>query len=331
MNHFGRLFQVNIFGESHGECVGVLIDGVIPGIKLDESDFEKDLARRKSGALGTTPRIEEDKVFIESGVFNGYTTGAPILLKFLNNNTKSKDYSNLVNHPRPSHADYVANIKYDGFNDYRGGGAFSARLTLGIVSAGVIAKKIINQVKFETKIINLGGETNPNNFENVLTDVVKSGDSIGGIVNIKIDNVPKGLGEPYFDSIESILSHLLFSVGGVKGVEFGIGFDGVKFKGSQFNDLIIDNNGKTKTNNNGGINGGITNGNQIDIKVFVKPTPSISKEQETYNFKDGKIETLSIKGRHDAAIILRAQVVLEAMCAIGLADSYLVAKVFKKN
>jgi chorismate synthase len=330
MNHFGRLFQVNIFGESHGECVGVLIDGVIPGIKLDESDFNDDLARRKSGALGTTPRIEEDKVFIESGVFNGYTTGAPILLKFLNNNTKSKDYSNLVNHPRPSHADYVANIKYDGFNDYRGGGAFSARLTLGIVSAGVIAKKIIDQVKFDTKIINLGGETNPNNFENVLTDVVKSGDSIGGIVNIKIDNVPQGLGEPYFDSIESILSHLLFSVGGVKGVEFGVGFDGVTFKGSEFNDLIIDKNGKTKTNNNGGINGGITNGNQIDIKVFVKPTPSISKDQETYNFKDDKVETLSIKGRHDAAIILRAQVVLEAMCAIGLADSYLVAKAYKK-
>ena len=330
MNHFGRLFQVNIFGESHGECVGVLVDGVIPGIKLDESDFEKDLARRKSGALGTTPRIEEDKVFIESGVFNGYTTGAPILLKFLNNNTKSKDYSNLVNHPRPSHADYVANIKYDGFNDYRGGGVFSARLTLGIVSAGVIAKKIINQIKFDTKIINLGGETNPNNFENVLTDVVKSGDSIGGIVNIKIDNVPQGLGEPYFDSIESTLSHLLFSVGGVKGVEFGVGFDGVKFRGSQFNDLIIDKNGKTKTNNNGGINGGITNGNQIDIKVFVKPTPSISKDQDTYNFKDDKVETLSIKGRHDAAIILRAQVVLEAMCAIGLADSYLVAKAYKK-
>ena len=330
MNHFGRLFQVNIFGESHGECVGVLIDGVIPGIKLDESDFNDDLARRKSGALGTTPRIEEDKVFIESGVFNGYTTGAPILLKFLNNNTKSKDYSNLVNHPRPSHADYVANIKYDGFNDYRGGGAFSARLTLGIVSAGVIAKKIIDQVKFDTKIINLGGETNPNNFENILTDVVKSGDSIGGIVNIKIDNVPQGLGEPYFDSIESTLSHLLFSVGGVKGVEFGVGFDGVTFKGSEFNDLIIDKNGKTKTNNNGGINGGITNGNQIDIKVFVKPTPSISKDQETYNFKDDKVETLSIKGRHDAAIILRAQVVLEAMCAIGLADSYLVAKAYKK-
>ena len=330
MNHFGRLFQVNIFGESHGECVGVLVDGVIPGIKLDESDFEKDLARRKSGALGTTPRIEEDKVFIESGVFNGYTTGAPILLKFLNNNTKSKDYSNLVSHPRPSHADYVANIKYDGFNDYRGGGAFSARLTLGIVSAGVIAKKIINQIKFDTKIINLGGETNPNNFENVLTDVVKSGDSIGGIVNIKIDNVPQGLGEPYFDSIESTLSHLLFSIGGVKGVEFGAGFDGVKFRGSQFNDLIIDKNGKTKTNNNGGINGGITNGNQIDIKVFVKPTPSISKDQDTYNFKDNKVETLSIKGRHDAAIILRAQVVLEAMCAIGLADSYLVAKAYRK-
>ncbi len=330
MNQIGRLFRVNIYGESHGTSVGVLLDGVIPGIKLSEDDFNADLLRRKSGGLGTTPRIEEDKVIIESGVFNGYTTGAPILLRFLNNNTKSKDYSNLVNHPRPSHADYVANIKYDGFNDYRGGGAFSARLTLGIVSAGVIAKKIIDQVKFDTKIINLGGETNPNNFENVLTDVVKSGDSIGGIVNIKIDNVPQGLGEPYFDSIESILSHLLFSVGGVKGVEFGVGFDGVTFKGSEFNDLIIDKNGKTKTNNNGGINGGITNGNQIDIKVFVKPTPSISKDQETYNFKDDKVETLSIKGRHDAAIILRAQVVLEAMCAIGLADSYLVAKAYKK-
>ena len=331
MNHFGRLFQVNIFGESHGECVGVLVDGVIPGIKLDESDFEKDLARRKSGALGTTPRIEEDKVFIESGVFNGYTTGAPILLKFLNNNTKSKDYSNLVSHPRPSHADYVANIKYDGFNDYRGGGAFSARLTLGIVSAGVIAKKIINQIKFDTKIINLGGETDNKKFQEILKNTVMDKDSIGGIVNIKVNGVKIGLGEPYFDSVESILSHLLFSIGGVKGVEFGKGFEGASMRGSEFNDPIIDENGKTKTNNNGGINGGITNGNEIDIKVFVKPTPSIGKVQNTYSLINGAIEELEIEGRHDAAIILRAMVVLEACVAIGLADLKLISDAYKKN
>ncbi len=320
MNHFGKLFQVNIFGESHGSSVGVLIDGVKPGIKLAEDDFTSDLARRKSGGLGTTPRIEEDKPIIESGVFNGYTTGAPILIRFLNNNTKSKDYSNLVNQPRPGHADFTANKKYNGFNDYRGGGHFSGRLTLGIVAAGVVAKKMLEGVSFESKIVNLGGETNKDKFKEILEKTVEEKDSIGGIVNIKVNGVEVGLGEPYFDSVESVLSHLLFSIGGVKGVEFGKGFDGASLKGSQFNDLIVDEKGKTKTNNNGGINGGITNGNEIDLKVFVKPTPSIGIPQQTYNFKDKRIEDLIIEGRHDAAIILRAVVVLEACVAIGLCD-----------
>ncbi len=330
MNHIGRLFQINIYGESHGNSVGILLDGVKPGIPLTEEDFKADLLRRKSGGKATTPRIEADEVLIESGVFNGFTTGAPILLRFLNTNTKSKDYSNLVNHPRPSHADYTANLKFNGFNDYRGGGHFSGRLTLGIVAAGVVAKKMIEGISFETKLINLGGETDQTKFNDILDDVVEKHDSIGGIVSIKIKNVPQGLGEPYFDSLESTISHLLFSIGGVKGVEFGKGFDGASLRGSEYNDLIIDKNGKTKTNNNGGINGGISNGNDIEIRVAVKPTPSISISQETYNFKDEKVESLLIEGRHDAAIILRAMVVLENACAIALADAMLVKNAYSK-
>lgn len=330
MNHIGRLFQVNIFGESHGESVGVLIDGVIPGIHLVKEDFYPDLSRRKSGGLGTTPRIEDDEILIESGVFNEYTTGAPILLRFKNNNTKSKDYSNLVDQPRPSHADFTAKVKYDGYNDFRGGGHFSGRLTLGLVSAGVIAKKILKNTSFETRIINLNGKTDTTKFTDILKNAVDEHDSVGGIINIRVENVDVGLGEPYFDSLESTISHLLFSVGGVKGVEFGIGFNGVNLKGSEFNDVIIDNLGHTKTNNNGGINGGISNGNPIDIKIFVKPTPSIGLKQETFNFKENKIDDLKINGRHDSAIILRAMVVCEACVAIALCDSYLINKAYKK-
>ena len=331
MNHFGRLFNISIFGESHGGGVGIVVDGVKPGIKLSEEDFTSDLLRRKSGGLGTTPRIEDDKIIIDSGVFNGYTTGAPICLRFLNNNTKSKDYSKLRNHPRPSHADFTALCKYEGYNDYRGGGHFSGRLTLGIVAAGVIAKKMLDGVSFNTKITNLGGETDNKKFQEILKNTVMDKDSIGGIVKIKVNGVKIGLGEPYFDSVESILSHLLFSIGGVKGVEFGKGFEGASMRGSEFNDPIIDENGKTKTNNNGGINGGITNGNEIDIKVFVKPTPSIGKVQNTYSLIDGAVEELEIEGRHDAAIILRAMVVLEACVAIGLADLKLISDAYKKN
>ena len=226
MNHIGKLFQVNIFGESHGTSVGVLLDGVPAGIPLTVEDFLLDLTRRKAGGIGTTPRIEPDEILIQSGVFEGFTTGGAILLRFLNTNTKSKDYSKLVSHPRPSHADFVADKKYHGFQDYRGGGSFSGRLTLGIVAAGVVAKKILKNVSFHTEITNLGGATNKEEFKFLLEKIVEEKDSIGGIVSVTASNMPIGLGEPYFDSLESMISHLLFSIGGVKGFSFGIGFDG---------------------------------------------------------------------------------------------------------
>ena len=329
MNSFGRLFKVSIFGESHGNCVGVLIDGTPAGIKLSADDFSNDLSRRKSGKKGMTPRVEKDIPHILSGVFNGYTTGAPILIKFDNENVNDSDYSNLVDHPRPGHCDYTANIKYNGFNDYRGGGAFSGRLTLGIVAAGVVAKKIVNY-NFESDIISLHNNYNKEEFANEIDKALKNGDSIGGKIQIVVKNVDKGLGEPFFDSVESNISHILYSIGAVKGVSFGIGFDGEKLYGSEFNDLIIDQNGKTSTNNNGGINGGITNGNDLVINVFVKPTASISKAQETYNFKENRIKELVIKGRHDACIALRAPVVLENAVAIALADLFLIKKAYTK-
>ncbi len=329
MNHIGRLFQLNIFGESHGNSVGILLDGVPCGIALKEEDFTTDLKRRKAGLKGTTNRIEPDEIIIESGVFNGYTTGMPILIRFLNTNTISKDYSNLVSHPRPSHADFTAKVKYNDFQDYRGGGHFSGRLTLGLVSAGVVAKKILKTVQFETKLVNLGGCEDPNRFSDILDKVIEQNDSIGGIVSLKATGVDIGLGEPYFDSLESTISHLLFSVGGVKGVEFGLGFRGVDRMGSAFNDCIIDEFGKTKTNHSGGINGGISNGNAIEVRVFVKPTSSIGVCQETFNFETKKVESLKIEGRHDSAIILRAMVVLEACLAIALCDAKLIANAYK--
>ena len=329
MNTIGRLFQVNIFGESHGKSVGVLVSGVPSGIELNESDFLSDLARRKSGKLGTTPRIEADEVKIASGVFNGYTTGSPILLMFENTNTKSKDYSNLITHPRPSHSDFVAKVKYNGYNDYRGGGSFSGRLTLGIVSAGVIAKKIISEVQISSEITSLKGSFNKEEFESIIEEAVNQHNSVGGVIKITAQNVDIGLGEPYFDSLESTISHLLFSIGGVKGVEFGIGFEGQNLYGSEFNDCIIDDKGTTKTNNSGGINGGISNGNDIVVKAFVKPTSSVGVTQQTYNFKTNSVENLKIEGIHDAAIILRAGVVLEACVAIALADASLIRKAYK--
>ncbi len=329
MNHIGKLFQVNIFGESHGNSVGVLLDGVPAGIPLEEADFTSDLLRRKSGGLGTTPRIEADEILLESGVFQGYTTGGAILIRFLNTNTRSKDYSKLVSHPRPSHADLVADVKYHGYQDYRGGGSFSGRLTLGIVCAGVVAKKILQKVQFHTEIVNLGGSTDKNEFEEILKTAVQQKDSVGGIVRIGVENLGIGLGEPYFDSLESTISHLLFSVGGVKGVSFGTGFAGVSLRGSEFNDCIMNAEGKTATNHNGGINGGISNGNELVVQVFVKPTPSIGIPQHTYNMETKNVEELCIEGRHDAAILLRAQVVLEACVAIALADASLIQKAYQ--
>jgi len=330
MNTFGSLFKVSIFGESHGNVVGVLVDGVPAGIKLSQEDFIEDLDKRKPKKKGTTLRKESDMPIIDSGVFNGYTTGSPILIRFLNENINDRDYDNLISSPRPGHADYTASIKYNGFNDYRGGGSFSGRLTCGIVAAGVIAKKITG-FKFNSYVKSLKGVQDSSKFENIVEEAMKDRDSIGGTIQVTVDDVEKGLGEPFFYSCESAISQILYSIGAVKGVSFGIGFDGEKLCGSEFNDLIIDKDGTTKTNNNGGINGGITNGNQLVVNVFVKPTPSISKPQETFNFKNNKVEELVIKGRHDSCIALRAPIVLENAVSIALADLFLLKRAYQNQ
>lgn len=326
MNSFGSLFRVHIYGESHGSGIGVLIDGVPSGIKLTLEDFTKDLSKRKSGKIGTTPRKEDDIPNIISGVFNDFTTGAPINIFFENKNTDSKVYTDFKSHPRPGHADFSATKKYSGFNDIRGGGHFSGRLTLALVAAGVIAKKILNDFIFSSEIESIGILNKlefDKKLENYLLETAHSGDSLGGTISLTIKNVPIGLGEPFFDSVESILSSIIFSIPGIKGIEFGAGFKGTEFLGSKFNDCFIDKSGKTSSNNNGGINGGITNGNDIFLKVAVKPTSSIFKPQETFNFKDKNIQSLKINGRHDVAFLLRVPIVLENAVAIALADLYL--------
>ncbi len=317
MNSFGRKFRISIFGESHGELIGVTLDGVPPGLSLSEQEFIPDLERRRSGALGTTPRQEEDRPHIISGVFRGHTTGAPLTIVFANRNTQSGDYDNLTNHPRPGHADFAAGRKYRGYNDPRGGGHFSGRLTLGLVAAGVVAKKILSGVFVEAKIIEIGGSQD---FEEAIRDAITHQDSVGGVIECTATGIPVGWGEPFFDSIESRLSHALFSIPAVKGVEFGSGFEAAGMFGSLHNDPIIAADGTTPSNNAGGINGGISNGNPLLFRVAVKPTSSIGQPQQTYNFDTGQIEELQIVGRHDVCIALRVPVVVEAVTAIVLAD-----------
>ncbi|MBN1501245.1 MAG: chorismate synthase [Spirochaetes bacterium] len=327
MNSFGRIFKISIFGESHGKSVGVTLDGVPAGMSLCEEDFIPDLLRRKSGSKGTTPRNEDDIPEIISGVFNEKTTGAPLTVVFRNNNVSSKDYSNLVNHPRPGHADFTGKIKFGGFNDYRGGGHFSARMTLALVAAGVVAKKIINPAVVSAEIIEIGGERD---YDNILTETMKQHDSLGGIIQCAAKMIPAGLGEPYFDSVESVISHLVFSIPAVKGIEFGDGFRSARMKGSEVNDNIINRDGTTEKNSSGGINGGITNSNDIIFRVAFRPTPSISKSQNTYNFSDDKMEVLEIHGRHDACVALRAPVIVESVCAAALADFMILEQIQKR-
>lgn len=323
MNNFGKLFRISIFGESHGKSVGITVDGGPPGLALTENDFTYDLSRRKSGAKGTTPRNEDDLPELISGTFNGFTTGAPITVLFRNTNTRSGDYSNLQTSPRPGHADYVANKKFKGFQDFRGGGHFSGRLTLALVAAGVIAKKIVSPVEINAILKQAGGNAN---IEEAIDQALANHDSIGGIVECVATNLPVGLGEPFFDSVESVISHIVFSIPAIKGIEFGSGFAAAQMFGSQHNDPIINAEGKTATNNAGGINGGITNGNEVIFRVAVKPTSSIGKTQQTLNSVSGKVEDLTIEGRHDACIALRVPVVLEAATAIALADLMLQMK-----
>jgi len=316
MNSFGTLFRVQIWGESHQKAVGVVIDGCPAGIPLRLSDFDNDLHRRKSGAKGTTPRRESDKPEILSGCNDGYTTGAPILIHFENSNTRSQHY-NFREHPRPGHADFTAHKKYAGYNDERGGGHFSGRLTVGIVAAGVIAKKIIQQVNISAQIIEAGGDKN---IRAAVDKALKTRDSVGGLIECRAQGIPTGWGEPFFHSIESLISQAVFSIPAVKGIEFGSGFEAAKMFGSEHNDRLIDAEGKTESNHSSGINGGISNGNELVFRTAVKPTSSIFIGQETYNFKDNQIKELQIKGRHDACIALRVPVIIEAVTAIVLAD-----------
>jgi len=317
MNSFGRIFRVSMYGESHGNSVGVIVDGCPAGMPLKEADFKEDLSRRKSGAPGTTPRIEPDLPRFLSGVFEGRTTGAPINIQFENANTRSSDYSQVLETPRPGHADFVATKKYGGYQDYRGGGHFSGRLTLGLVAAGVIAKKLMTGIDIEAKLIEAGGEKN---IESALKKAMERNDSIGGIVECSCNGVPVGLGEPFFDSAESLISHIVFAIPAIKGIEFGAGFKAVRMNGVEHNDNIISAEGKTETNHAGGINGGITNGNEIIFRVAVKPASSTAQVQKTMNFSTGRVEEYEIKGRHDLCIALRVPPVLEAATAIALVD-----------
>lgn len=323
MNQFGHTFRLSIFGESHGSAVGITLDGVPAGIALSEGDFEADLARRRGGAPGTTPRCESDTPRILSGLYNGHTTGAPLTLLFENNNTRSQDYEALRHHFRPSHADRVATDKFQGWNDPRGGGHFSARLTVALVAAGVVAKRILpEEVRFTTRMVAIGGETNPDRFAEVVAAARKEGDSVGGVIECRAAGVPDTLGEPFFDAAESLISHLLFAIPAVKGVEFGDGFAVAARRGSENNDPIIDTQGTTATNHAGGIDGGLTNGNPFLVRVAMKPTPSIAREQHTFNRATNQVESLTIGGRHDACVALRGAVVIEAAVAIALADLY---------
>ena len=328
MNTFGRKFRVSIFGESHGELIGVVLDGVQPGIELSEEDFVQDLARRKSGAKGTTPRIEEDKPMLVSGVYEGCTTGAPLTIVFRNMNTKSSDYSQFAAMPRPGHADLTAALKWDDYQDPRGSGHFSGRLTLPIVAAGVVAKKMLYSLtildetpakEVNARLVELGGSSDEQTWQEAIDKAMEEGDSLGAVVECIVPEIDPGYGEPFWDSVESTIAHAIFSIPGVRGLEFGDGFQAAGMKGSEHNDPI-GADGRPLKNGAGGVNGGITNGAPLTFRVAFKPTSSIRKAQQTFNFQTGEMDTLEIKGRHDACFALRTPVVVEAMTAIALAD-----------
>lgn len=318
MNSFGRIFRVNIFGESHGESVGVNIDGCPAGLPIALEDFLDDIERRKGGKQkGTTPRQEEDLPIFKSGIFNGRTTGAPITIIFENKNTRSGDYDKLRAVPRPGHADFTAHQKYGGFEDYRGGGHFSGRLTLPLVAAGVIAKKLLQGISISSYLTEVGGEKD---VEAGIQKAIDAKDSVGGIVECHVNGLPHGLGEPFFDSVESLLAHAAFAIPAVRGVEFGTGFKAAAMFGIEHNDAIESMDGHTRTNHAGGVVGGISNGNDLIYRLAIKPTSSTPKEQLTLNWETGEMETFSVKGRHDLCIALRVPPVMEAVTAFVLAD-----------
>ena len=339
MNTFGRRYRVSIFGESHGEMIGVTLDGVPAGLELSEQDFAADILRRKSGAKGTTPRIEADQPIIVSGVFEGRTTGAPLTIVFKNTNTHSSDYSLFAAMPRPGHADLTAALKWDDCQDPRGGGHFSGRLTLPVVAAGVVAKKMLADLTIldetpcnavNAEIVELGGIALkdisasqdmmiPAEWQDAIDQAIKDGDSLGAVVECTVPDIDPGYGEPFWDSVESQIAHAVFAIPGVRGIEFGDGFKAASMKGSDHNDPI-NSDGRPSKNGAGGVNGGITNGAPIKFRVAFKPTSSIRRPQQTFNFATGQMDSLEVPGRHDACFALRAPVVVEAMTAIVLAD-----------
>ena len=347
-NTLGDNLKLTIWGESHGKAIGAVLDGVCAGVKVDEEFIKYQLTKRRPKGKMETARVEEDNFHILSGVFNGYTTGEAISLIIENNNVKSKDYSDIASIARPSHADYVAYEKYNGFNDYRGGGHFSGRITAVIVACGAI---LINALK--EKGIYIGthikkcADVTDRDFDNVLEDIKQLNDkmfpvlnnieddivkvcektaleldSIGGTLQTAIYGLPVGLGDPWFSSVEGKIANGLFGIGGIKGIEFGEGFNFANLKGSTANDEFEVKNNKviTKTNHNGGVNGGITNGMPVVFNCAVKPTPSIGKIQNSVNFKTKENTKLEIKGRHDPAIIRRIAVVIDSVVAIVICD-----------
>ena len=348
-NTFGNNISITLFGESHGEAIGCVLDGIAPGIEVDEDFIADQMEKRKGINAISTPRREADKVRILSGVFEGKTTGTPIALMIENQSQHSKDYSATKDLARPSHADYTAECKYHGYQDYRGGGHFSGRITAPLVAAGAICIKALEKkgIAIGTHISSCGG-IKDRDFDNLVEDIAllkemempvlcgkasaemlsaienarNDGDSLGGKLTTAVIGMPQGVGEPWFDTVEGMLSHALFSIPAIKGVEFGLGFDFSDKKGSEANDefTMVKGNVETKTNNNGGINGGITNGMPIVFSCAVKPTPSIFKQQNTVNFKTNEDAVLDIKGRHDPAIIHRARVVVDSVTAITLCD-----------
>lgn len=347
-NSLGKLFTVTSFGESHGRCVGIIVDGCPAGLPITREDIQKEVDKRKPGSLATTGRIEDDKVEILSGVFNGFTTGAPVCLLLWNKDIDSSEYEKNRFLPRPGHADYTAFMKYGGFNDYRGGGQFSGRITAAFVMAGAIAKKLLSlrDIEVLAHTIEIGGiKALPKEFDEIKRDVTKNplrcadlqaaeemtrlikqvkeaGDSLGGIIECIARNVPVGLGEPVFDTLEGDLAKALLAIPAVKGVEFGSGFSSARKKGTENNDpfTIEDDKIVTLTNNAGGILGGISSGMPVVVRVAVKPTSSIAITQPTVDMKNLKNASLTVKGRHDVCIVPRAVVVVEAMMAVTLCD-----------
>ena len=348
-NTFGNSVAVTIYGESHGEAVGVVLDGLAPGIPVDKAFIDAQLTLRRPAGKISTARQEQDDYHIVSGVFEGKTTGTPLCIMIPNTQTRSKDYSATRALARPGHADYTAYCKYHGFEDYRGGGHFSGRITAGLVAGGAIALTALRQkgICIGTHIARCGGicdrpfgnlkediavlsqmpfavldQTAADSMYAKMEAVAEEGDSIGGMLETAVIGMPAGVGEPWFDTLESMLSHALFGIPAVKGVQFGDAFDLIDAKGSAYNDPFRMTDGKITpvTNHNGGINGGISNGAPITFRCAVKPTPSIYKEQETVDFMKQENAVLQIHGRHDPAIIHRARVVVDSVTALVLCD-----------